>query len=70
MTLKQILDYGNSLERTDQHAKQLEDVTKRNTVNCNERRGSRTLKCGYERRQTAPSGYNNQNKKFPKHPST
>ena len=47
MTLKEILDYGNTLERTDEQSKRLDNASKvqsENTVNYNDKQSKHTRK--------------------------
>ena len=56
MTLKEILEYGNTLERTDEQSKRLDNASKlqsENTVNSNDKQSKQSNKLGNRRLPTA-----------------
>ena len=71
MTLKEILDYGNTLERTDEQSKRLDNASKvqsKNTVNYNDKQSKHTRKSATSDGATSGSSrnrYPKQDKKIP-----
>ena len=61
MTLKEILDYGNTLERTDEQSKRLDNASKvqsENTVNYNDKQSKHTRKSATSDGATSGSSRN------------
>ena len=71
MTLKEILDYGNTLERTDEQSKRLDNASKvqsKNTVNYNDKQSKHTRKSANSDGATSGSSrniYPKQDKEIP-----
>ena len=71
MTLKEILDYGNTLERTDEQSKRLDNASKvqsENTVNYNDKQSKHTRKSATSDGATSGSSrnrYPKQDKEIP-----
>ena len=71
MTLKEILDYGNTLERTDEQSKRLDNASKvqsENTVNYNDKQSKHTRKSANSDGATSGSSrnrYPKQDKEIP-----